>query len=124
MRTTVALILVVVALSLTGQVLMKKGVAQIGDVSINALVKSPVSFVQQLVTNPLLILGFLCAGIGAVIWLAVLSRSQFNFAVPLFGGLAYLFVPVVSWLFLGESMTLTRIIGILLISGGVFFVTR
>jgi len=119
MSRVILLIFFVLIFALSGQVLMKKGMNRIGAITLDQPGK-----LLQIVMEPLVIGGLLCMALGALGWLVVLSRADLSYALPLFGGLAYLALPVISWVFLGESLTLTRLAGILLIGGGVFLVTR
>jgi drug/metabolite transporter (DMT)-like permease len=119
MSRVILLILCVLVLALSGQVLMKKGMNRIGAITLDQPSK-----LLQIVIEPLVIGGLFCMALGALVWLVILSRADLSYALPLFGGLVYLALPVISWVFLGESLTLARLAGILLISGGVFLVTR
>jgi len=40
----------------------------------------------------------------------------------LFFGLIYVFIPLVSWKFLGERLTITQIVGMIMIATGVIIV--
>lgn len=119
MSRILGLILVALIFALSGQVLMKKGMNRIGVITFDQPAK-----LLQIAMEPLVIGGVLLMACGALVWLVILSQADLSYALPLFGGVAYLILPVISWAFLGEPMTLTRLLGILLISGGVFLVTR
>jgi drug/metabolite transporter (DMT)-like permease len=69
-------------------------------------------------TNPYVAGGFAAYGIGAVLWLKVLSRVDLSLAYPLVS-LAFVMVAVLSWLVLGERLSAGRIMGIGLIVIGV-----
>lgn len=124
MKETILLIFCVLTLSLSGQALMKKGVTQLGIISMEALMRNPLAIIKQMFTSPLIIGGLFLAAVGAFLWLVVLSRTDLSYALPLLGGLAYLIILLVSWLFLGEQLTLYRLLGIVLIGGGVFLLIR
>lgn len=119
MSRVIVLILFVLLFALSGQVLMKKGMNRIGAITFDQPAK-----LLQIAMEPLVIGGVLLMALGALVWLVILSQVDLSYALPLFGGLAYLTLPVISWVFLGEPITLSRLFGILLISGGVFLVTR
>lgn len=123
MKETILLIFCVLALSLSGQALMKKGITQIGMITLEALMQNPLGRACAMLTNPLIIMGLFLAAIGAFLWLIVLSRADLGYALPLLGGLAYLLIPFISWLFLGEQLTVYRVLGILFIGGGVLLLT-
>jgi len=66
--------------------------------------------------------GFLLYGLGAIVWLGVLSKWDVSKAYPLVG-LGFVFTVAIS-LMAGEHVTLPRAIGVVLISAGVFLVGR
>jgi multidrug transporter EmrE-like cation transporter len=118
-RVVFLLIGLVVAFAITGQVLMKRGMGQIGIITLEHAAK-----ILQIATNGSVLAGLFLMGVGALIWLIVLSQADLSYALPLFGGLAYLLIPLISWLFLGEPITLVRWLGISLIAGGMYLASR
>jgi multidrug transporter EmrE-like cation transporter len=75
----------------------------------------------SILTNRFVILGFFLYGLGAIVWLAVLSKWDVSKAYPLVG-LGFLLTVAVGFL-MGEQVTVTRAIGVGLISAGVFVVS-
>lgn len=73
-------------------------------------------------TNKFVLLGFLLYGIGAVVWLAVLSNWEVSKAYPLVG-LGFVITLGIGFA-LGEQVSLARICGALLICTGVLMVSR
>jgi multidrug transporter EmrE-like cation transporter len=67
--------------------------------------------------------GMLCYGTSVCVWLAALSKAPVSTAYPMLS-LGYVAVAVVSVLWLGESMSLPKVLGIALICGGVILVSR
>jgi multidrug transporter EmrE-like cation transporter len=55
--------------------------------------------------------------------MAVLSRVEVSFAYP-FLSIGYVVVAIVGYYFFNESLTLTRILGILIICVGVYLISR
>lgn len=72
--------------------------------------------------NKFVLLGFLLYGVGAVVWLAVLSHWEVSKAYPLVG-LGFVFALALG-LVLGEQVSVPRMCGALLICVGVFLVSR
>lgn len=66
--------------------------------------------------------GFLLYGLGAVVWLGVLSKWDVSKAYPLVG-LGFVFTVAIGFL-VGEQVTIPRVIGVALICAGVFLVGR
>ncbi len=92
--------------TVTGQILMKKGVMREGG-------------------NLKLILtltGGLCYVGGFVLWLKALKLLPLSIAYPL-GSIAYVMVVFFSAIFLSEPLTIFKIIGVGLICAGVFFIS-
>jgi len=67
--------------------------------------------------------GMVCYGASVCVWLAALSKAPVSTAYPMLS-LGYVVVAAVSVLWLGESMTPAKVLGIVLICGGVILVSR
>jgi drug/metabolite transporter (DMT)-like permease len=119
---TFALILVAfcVVLSAVGQVLMKSGMNQIGEIgSLQQLLDFRLLF--SIFTNPYIIGGVLCFVLQLVIWLAAMSSLNISFMYPL-ASLVYVLTAVIAVVFLHEDVNLMRWAGIFLVVGGCFLV--
>lgn len=111
------LILICVFLSVVGQVMLKKGMLEVGRFQDFKIIP----FFYEAFTNSWIIIAiFLYIG-SLSSWLIVLSRERLGFAY-LFLGLIYVFIPIASWRFLGERLTVGQIIGMVLITIGVVIV--
>jgi multidrug transporter EmrE-like cation transporter len=83
---------------------------------------STVSYFITIFTNPSVILGFLLYGLGAVIWLLVLSKWDVSKAYPLVGfGFA---LSLLVGFMLGEQISPLRGFGVFLICCGVWLVAK
>lgn len=80
------------------------------------------TLLMTVMTEPYVVLGFLLYGMGAVVWLAVLSEWDVSKAYPLVG--AGFALSAFAGYMLGEQISLLRIIGICLICSGVWVVAR
>jgi multidrug transporter EmrE-like cation transporter len=67
--------------------------------------------------------GMVCYGASVCVWLAALAKAPVSTAYPMLS-LGYVVVAAVSVLWLGESMTPAKLLGIALICGGVILVSR
>jgi len=112
---TIALLLVAVALGVTGQIFLKQGVSAEGP--INGLSRG----LLTTLVRPLVITGFVCYGLSSLFWLVVLSRTELSFAYPMVA-LGYVLVVFLSWLVFKEGITWTRVGGLALICIGVVIV--
>ncbi|WP_366922052.1 EamA family transporter [Metallumcola ferriviriculae] len=112
-------ILLSVVFGSVGQVLIKMGMKKFGSISaVDIWAK-----LLQVFLIPEIPLGFICFGISAVLWLAVLSKTELSYAYPLVS-LNYVFILLLSaWLF-KEHISLFRVTGLLFILAGVTFISR
>jgi multidrug transporter EmrE-like cation transporter len=67
--------------------------------------------------------GMLCYGTSVCVWLAALSKAPVSTAYPMLS-LGYIVVAGVSVLWLGETLSPAKVLGIALICGGVVLVSR
>jgi drug/metabolite transporter (DMT)-like permease len=121
MVITLLIALVAILLLVGGQTLLKLGLNEIGGVSI--LGGDLVGSFLVLFRTPWIILGFLCYGISAILWLDVLSKMDFSLAFPLVS-LTYVFALIIGRFLFHETVGPERIGGVLLIMAGLFFVVR
>ncbi len=105
-------LLVTVSFTVTGQVLMKKGMSVPGLHSF-----------KDYISNYYLLLGGICYVVGFLVWLNVLKIIPLSIAYP-FSSIAYVLVIAASAVFLNESITMFKIIGMLCIICGVIFISR
>jgi drug/metabolite transporter (DMT)-like permease len=104
-----------------GQTLLKVGLNEIGGVSL--FDGNPVGSLLGLLRTPWIILGFFCYGVSAILWLDVLSKLDFSMAFPMVS-LTYVFSLLIGRLIFHETVGLDRVLGVLLILSGLFFVVR
>jgi multidrug transporter EmrE-like cation transporter len=78
--------------------------------------------ILQLFTVPGIAIGFALYGLGAVVWLSVLSRWDVSKAYPLVG-VGFALAVGIGWL-LGESVNAQRIAGVALIVAGIVLTAR
>lgn len=103
-------------LAIAGQFFLKKGILTA------SLIPNFVS-ITKTIFSPYVFLGFVLYGISSVFWLFVLQRLPLSVAYPALS-LTYVVVVALSVLVLKEPITSTKIIGILLIILGVYFLFR
>lgn len=119
---TWTLILTGVALNAAAQLLLKvatRPLAQFTDFGFETVRDS----VQSLGTSVPFWAGMFCYGSSLVVWLAALSRAPVSTAYPMLS-LGYIVVAAVSALWLGESVSAAKVLGIALICAGVALVSR
>jgi drug/metabolite transporter (DMT)-like permease len=116
-----ALIFLDVVLNVAGQLSLKYGMSQMGNFAISASTLPPV-FIKA-ATNPNVLLGLVCYGLGFLVWLIVLAKAEVSYAYPLIS-LGYVFTAILAKLMFGEAVSFTRMAGILVTCLGVFLIAR
>lgn len=104
---SLVLILVSVAFSSTGQMLLKFGLDRSGS----ARATGPIAFVQSAFSSGYVWVGLLLFVGSVIVWMRVLSTSQLSWSYPLLG-MSYVFVALIGWLVFGEHLGASRLLGI------------
>ena len=118
---TISLILVSVLLSVAAQILLKQGMSS-GSVQ-EALSSGLTDSLLEIATNYSVIVGLISYVASAGLWLIVLSKVDVSKAYP-FVGLGFIGTMMFAYWFLNEPLTLTKVVGTLLILLGVLFVSH
>ena len=116
-----ALIFLDVVLNVAGQLSLKYGMSQFGNFSISLSTLPPIFL--KAATNPNILLGLVCYGLGFMVWLIVLAKAEVSYAYPLIS-LGYVFTAILARVLFGEAVSFTRMAGILVTCLGVFLVAR
>ena len=114
------LILISAVAGVAGQTVMKIGVSQPGAAEATS---GLLSLVLLILRSPLLLGGLALYGIGALAWIAVLSRLDLSLAYP-FLALNFVLIQVSSRFILGESVPWVRWLGVIAICVGIVLVAR
>ena len=119
MNSGLLLLIPAILFSTTGELFFKMGMNRVGGFEFKASALRAV--LPRIVFNPLIWIGFIGFGMGAVFWLGALSRAPLSLAYPILA-LSYFVVVVEAWLFLHERVTWLRMLGVLVIVIGVVIV--
>ncbi len=114
------LILFSVLLVDSGQLILKKGLLDLGGVDLSV---GLFPFFVTMFSSPLVLLGIALFASSSVTWLLALSKSQLSFAYPILS-IGYVVVSILSWYFFGENLSSLRLIGLGFIVGGVYVMSR
>lgn len=120
MALPLLLILGAVLLGTAGEVLLKSGIDGVGRLAFG----NPGDIgrtVIRVLSSPRILIGFACYGLAAILWLMILSRLELSYAYPMLA-LTYVLVPLAAHVFLGETLSVGRWAGILIIVAGVLVV--
>ena len=109
-----------VILSVLGQILLKQGMNQVGEISGSFQQMAP-KLIQALM-NPFVVGGIGVYGSTTLIWLVVLSRIKLSVAYPMIS-LGYMFSILFSWLLFKEDVPKIRVLGAFVICIGVYLVS-
>ncbi len=115
----IILILSSVLLNSAAQLFLRKGMLLIGESGIGSLF----THMGALITNLWLWGAMICYAFSIFLWMSVLSKVEVSFAYP-FLSVGYIVVAISGYLLFNESLSLTRILGILVICIGVYLISR
>lgn len=103
------------------QFCFKKSALTAGSWQITSLVNGT-SFLITLLQSPFIWLGLACVMVIFVCWSLILSKVDLSVAVPV-ASISYITIPLVSVIFLHETITLTQWSGIGFILAGIILVS-
>jgi drug/metabolite transporter (DMT)-like permease len=121
MKTAIIYILISVLAGAVGQLLLKKGMNSIGSVTLSLNQLS--SVLWKMITNPYVFIGLVFYFGAVIFWLAALSRVDLSYAYP-FASLSYVIMLVASRIMFDEKITLSRLLGTVVIGIGVLLIYR
>jgi drug/metabolite transporter (DMT)-like permease len=120
-KTAVVMLIAVIAGTI-GDLLLARGMKELGDLSTMNL-KGILSTAGQAVTSPKLMAGTAMLAIFFFLWLAVLSWEDLSVALPM-QALNYILVAFLSQYFLHEVVSPLRWAGTVLVAVGVIMITK
>ena len=86
---------------------------------------APLQFVEnklQLNINPLIILGVLLYGLSFLIYTYLISQYDLGYIIPVTTAFVYILIFIASYLIFHEVFTILKILGIVLILGGLILI--
>jgi drug/metabolite transporter (DMT)-like permease len=120
MFKTIVVMLVAVTAGTIGDILLTKGMKEIGDLSTMNL-RGIMDAVLRALTNPKLMLGTTMLTVFFLLWLAVLSWEDLSVALPM-QALNYILVAVLAKYMLNEQVSPLRWAGIVLVCIGLMLI--
>ncbi len=123
MYKNIILITIVAVLSIITQAFLKKGLQVIGELKISSLYDFG-AILLKLIQNKFIIFGLFTAAGGVFLWLTIISKLNLTTAFPIVSGIAFILLFLVSWIFLGEVITVQKIIGAAAILFGIFMILK
>jgi drug/metabolite transporter (DMT)-like permease len=122
MFKTVIIMFMAVTAGTVGDILLAKGMKEMGDISAMNL-RGILDTAFKALTTPKLIMGTAMLAIFFFLWLAVLSWEDLSVALPM-QALNYVLVAFLSQYFLHETVTPLRWAGTILVCVGVMMITK
>lgn len=117
----IRLMLMSVFLGSVGQIMMKSGSDRLGNLTLSP--STLLSDLLRILRIPEFGMALLLFGVSSLIWMKVLSKNELTHAYPL-GSMSYVFVMVLSALLLHETLTVSKVLGALVIVSGIFIMHR
>lgn len=115
------LILVGVLLNAAAQLLLKEGMRRIGH--FDFVWANAVPIATQVAGNGYVLTGLFLYVVSVGVWLMVLSRVEVTFAYPLLS-VGYIVNAAAGYYLFQENLSMTRVSGILVVTAGVYLITR
>ena len=116
MKFTYVLFALTMLLQPLSQIFEKLGIMQVGGInSIQDLFRPHTLF--RMATNPYVVTGVGLSGVCAIFWLGLLSQWDVSYLYPM-GSIAQIVLAVYAFLLLGESFTMLKCLGIVVIIVG------
>jgi drug/metabolite transporter (DMT)-like permease len=103
-----------------GQLFIKRGLNSLVDLDFS---KNLFLTYTRIFFSPLIMAGLSVYFCGVFFWLYGLSKVDLSLAYP-FVSVSYIFIVIMSWLFLGENISIMRWIGVSTICIGVLLLSR
>jgi multidrug transporter EmrE-like cation transporter len=120
--TTFLFIITGVLLNAFAQVLLKAGTNALGG-AIHVTAQNWFATGLKVFTQIPILAGLACYGVSLIVWIIGLSRTDVTIAYPMLS-LGYVVSAVGAWMFLGETISLQRLLAIGVIMVGVALLAR
>jgi drug/metabolite transporter (DMT)-like permease len=106
-----------IIISLSGQIFLKLGALKLGK----ATGQNFLSHIFTIVLTPELLIGLTCYGLGAILYILLLTRINLSVLAPS-ASMMYIFSVLAGYFIFQEPIPLTRAIGLGFIVCGVFLI--
>lgn len=116
----ILIIVISISFSSLAHVFLRKGMKCLVDVGGH---EGLVNLTVGAMSNGWVISGVVLHVLALAVWLVALSRVEVTFAYP-FLALGYVFVGLLAWTWLGESMSLPRVVGMIIVVIGIIVLSR
>jgi drug/metabolite transporter (DMT)-like permease len=118
------LIIISVGLAISGQICLRRGMSEVKDktgMSASDLIKKPATFVKEIATTWLVVVGLVLFVVSALFWLIVLTDVPLGVAYP-FVALTYIVVMLYDKFFESREILALNWIGVVAIVAGIILI--
>ena len=115
-----SLIVFVSAVGVTGQLLLKKGLSSFNNLQFDNYLMTLIKIFFQ----PVILCALCCYGFGLIAYMFLVSKFQISAVYPITTSLTFGGITMFGYFLLGESLTLAKIAGIILIILGIVLIDR
>lgn len=116
------LVMICIFAGAMGQIFWKEGMSGIGKISgMKDLLQ--VKTAWDIFTNRYILLGLFLYAMSVFLWLGAMSTLDVSFMYPLLS-LGYAVTAILAFVFIGESVSIIRWIGIVLVIAGCILITK
>lgn len=110
----------IVSIAVLGQVSLKKGLGGLGHLRFSDFLGG----LWGALLNPYILFAFACYGTGLLFYLFLLSRYDLGNIYPVTSGMTLAAIAVFGVVILKEPFLWNKILGVFLITAGIFFLER
>lgn len=121
MNVAIVYILISVLGGAAGQVLLKKGMASMGPLTLSPSQLG--SVLVRIASSPYVLVGLAVYVASTLFWLVALSRVDLSYAYP-FASLSYLVMLGAAWFLFKEDLSALRLVGTMVVCAGVLLIAR
>lgn len=120
MQRLLILILLWCGVNTLGEILIKFGSRTLTEPN---SMSGILGLVWEVIQNPLVMAGVIVSAADLLLWIYILKSGDLSVVAPL-TAINYIFAVVAGCVLFNEVLTINRVIGILLICSGTFFISR
>ena len=114
------LVAIAALLTALANLLLRGGVLRYGEFSLSP--SRTLGQLGSLATQPMFVLGVVLYGLAAIVWFGVLSVQDLSTSYPVLVGLTFVLVASGSTVLFQETLSWPKILGMVLILGGIFLI--
>ena len=114
------IVLLSVLLNAAAQIFLKKGSSVLAEISLQ---ENLVGSILKIISDWYILGGLACYGFSVSVWIFALSRVDVSIAYPMLS-IGFIVSVLAAYIFLGESLSLLKIIGIVFITIGVVIISK